>query len=507
MTSLGRTDLTPSQRTQLAASALGLQVPVATVAELARRFDVSRPTVYTARNVAARVLGTHFATPAHDRASPTLRATRALLARAVVGLRVAGVNSLRNIEDLLALVYPGVHLSYGEIQEILVEAEQRAAAFNAGADLSRIAAAALDELFSQGEPVLDGVDLDSGYLFVLALRASRGGDDWAEVLRQAQAQGLDLELVVKDAAQGIAKGVATVFPQAEQRDDCFHALYEMGTVRQYLERKAYGAIAREEDARQALAKQRRQGRDLHSAGQQLRRASERCQRVLDLHDAFERATRQAREALEFVNLQTGRRRTPAELQATLVQAGDQMLALRQRHCRRVGRYLKNRAPGLALYLADLGQQLAQLDEVFGAEQVDLACVITRLLTEVRDHRRPWRWYADGRHLVGALGLLQERAGEARADVLLGEIAALLAYRYRASSAIEGFNAAVRPHLYVHRGASQGFLELFRAYYNLRVRRWGRHKGTSAHECLTGERVDDWLTHLGYPPPASAATAN
>ena len=54
-------------------------------------------------------------------------------------------------------------------------------------------------------------------------------------------------------------------------------------------------------------------------------------------------------------------------------------------------------------------------------------------------------------------------------------------------------------VYVHKGATQGFLDLFRAWFNLRTRRWGRHKGTSAHECLTGQRVHDWLTLLGYPP--------
>ena len=71
-------------------------------------------------------------------------------------------------------------------------------------------------------------------------------------------------------------------------------------------------------------------------------------------------------------------------------------------------------------------------------------------------------------------------------------------RHRASSAIEGFNAALRPFLYVHKGVTQGFLQLFQAHYNLRVRRWGRHKGTSAYEVVTGTRVDDWLAMLGYP---------
>ena len=33
---------------------------------------------------------------------------------------------------------------------------------------------------------------------------------------------------------------------------------------------------------------------------------------------------------------------------------------------------------------------------------------------------------------------------------------------------------------------------------------GRHKGKSPHECLTGQRVGDWLTLLGYPPSPALA---
>ncbi len=83
--------------------------------------------------------------------------------------------------------------------------------------------------------------------------------------------------------------------------------------------------------------------------------------------------------------------------------------------------------------------------------------------------------------------------------LLHAIEVVLHQRHRASSAIEGCNAPLRPCLDVHQGATQGLLELFRAWLNLRTRRRGRHKGTSAHECVTGQRVHDWLTRLGYPP--------
>lgn len=99
-------------------------------------------------------------------------------------------------------------------------------------------------------------------------------------------------------------------------------------------------------------------------------------------------------------------------------------------------------------------------------------------------------------------MLRYNAGEKTPEVL-ASVKAVIRRRHRASSAIEGFNAALRPFLYVHKGVTQGFLELFRAYHNLKTRRWGRHKGTCAYECLTGERVEDWLTMLGYPPSSAA----
>ena len=75
-------------------------------------------------------------------------------------------------------------------------------------------------------------------------------------------------------------------------------------------------------------------------------------------------------------------------------------------------------------------------------------------------------------------------------------------RHRASSAIEGFNAGLRPYLYIHKGVSQGFLSLLQADQNLRTRRWGRLKGQSAHEALTGKSVEDWLSVIGYPPSST-----
>ena len=263
MTVLQRTDLTTSQKIQCAAAAVAGQHAHGSKTALSETYEISRPTVYAVGAAAQSVLRSHFESPLLQGAAVDVRVDDAQLRRAVplaararlvVALRVLAPNAIRPIEDLVPLLYPGVKVSYGTIQQMLVEAEGRAARFNAQVSLGGVEAGALDEMFSQGEPVLAGVDLDSGYLFGLSLSATRDGEAWAGLLREGQCQGLELSVVVKDAAKGIAAGVSEVFPRAEQRDDCFHVLYEMHKVRRRMERRAYAAIDREGEALGRLGK-------------------------------------------------------------------------------------------------------------------------------------------------------------------------------------------------------------------------------------------------------------
>jgi hypothetical protein len=389
----------------------------------------------------------------------------------VVALRVTAPNAIRPIEEWLPISYPGVRVSYGKVQSILVQAEARAKVFNAKAELSPIKASALDEMFSQGNPVLAGVDLENGYLFTLALRESRSGEDWAQVLRQAQGQGLELS-VVKDAAKGIEAGVQEVVPAAEQRDDCFHVLYEMNKVRRQLEQRAYGAIRREQDAQASLARIR--VKDHKKRERQRRKIAwmrRRCQEAIARFDAFETAMDQVREAMTYVDLDSGELRSGQDVGNFMAQAAEGIARIDEASCRKLAGYLTHRAPGLSLATTALNQQLHELEKVYPALALCLACLIWRLVSELRTQRRPWQRTEHTRLLLGAFTQLSALLG-AKTDALLDTVKGLLEKRYRASSAVEGFNAALRPYLYVHKGVTENFLDLFRAYYNLRPRRWG-----------------------------------
>ena len=497
MTVLQRTDLTTSQKIECAAAALAGQHEHGSKTALSEADEISRPTVYAAGATAEWVLRAHFETPLLQGAAVDVRVDDAQLRRAVVALRVVAPNAIRSIEDLVPLLYPGVKVAYGTIQQRLVEAEGEAARLNAKASLGAVKSGALDEMFSQGEPVLAGVDLDSGYLFGLTLSATRDAGAWAELLREGQ--GLELSVVVKDAAKGIASGVREVFPHAEQRDDGFHVLYEMNKVRRRLERRAYAAIEREGEALGRLGKIRAHDKTRRrKAKRALWSARRECAEAIERFDAFEAALDTLRGALECVDIETGALHRPEHVEALIEQVAGRVESLGVGECAKLAKYLRNRAPGLVLAQRSVLPRLEALAEEWSAQAVSLGCICWYLVKALNKRPRRARHRALSRHLLGAYGALREQLGAASA-VLLDAIEAVLHQRHRASSAIEGFNAALRPYLYVHKGVTQGFLELFRAYFNLRTRRWGRHKGTSAHECVSGERVHDWLTLLGYPP--------
>ena len=497
MASLTQIDLSTSDKVELASAAITLQENYGATTTLGKFFGISRPTVYEAKATAKKVLGRHFESEITD--ATHVFVDDAQLKRAIVALRIMSPNAIRPIEDLLPILYPSIHTpSYGVVQQILAVAEKNASAYNEKADLSQIHVGALDEMFSQGDPVLAGVDLETGYLFLLSLEANRGGSDWEKTLKQGNNQGLALEIVVKDAARGIADGVNRVFPDAEQRDDCFHAHYAMSKHRLILERRAYGAISRELELQNKLEKAQQRGHDsLIELETSLRAKRQRCLYAMELHDLFEQAMREVQDAMEFVDLQIGQIRTATEMQNAIETAAGKMQKMNDVQCVKVGNYIFNRATGLSMYMNEIAEQFKALAEWHGTEIVQLAAVIWRLVDDIKKGHRWWSRSQDKKHLMGAYHLFLQLAGK-KADTIFAVVDAILTKRFRASSAIEGFNATLRPHLYVHKGVSQGFLDLFHAYFNLRKRRWGPHKGTSAYECLTGKQVDDWLSLLGFP---------
>lgn len=491
---LDRTPLSSSDKRELISKTIICQAH-GDISFLAQEYKLSRKTIYHTRHLVNFALNGLVADIDEPDVIARVDVDVHQLRRAIVALAITAPNSIRAIEEQIPLIYPGCKVSYGYIQGVIVEAQIKARAFNQTVSLANIKSVALDEMFSQGEPVLAGIDLDSGFLFSLSHQSSRDGETWAQVLNEAKSQQMQPAHVVKDGAKGMAKGVEEVFEHIEQRDDVFHAIYLAGKAKLLLEHRAYRHITSEFDAQKAYKKSTAQNKK--SKAKSLDWAKKKCHDAVAKYSFAEQALKKIRAAFVSIDFKTGKLLTGEASQQLLVEA---IALLRQTisyHCLSVARYVENRLTGLTLACRHLHERLRQLCHDYSEATVSLAC---RFFERKRKLKKMSTWQRQqiSIEMLGAYKLIYAELAEDRADELMAKVSQMLTTRHMASSAIEGFNATLRSYLYVRKGVNQGFLDLFQAWHNLRPRRWGRHQGTSAYEVLTGKKITDWLTILGFP---------
>jgi hypothetical protein len=504
-----RQALHPSSAAQVAAVALGKQGVYGVVTDLAREHGLRRERVYELRDRGRVALETAFAEDRSAAGAPfMLQMSEADLKRAVVLLRVVTPASIRDIVELLPLLL-GQRMSYGSVWNTLHEAERRAAEWLAQVDLSGVTSVALDEMFSQRRPVMAGIDLDTGFLVQLEVHEDRSGETWARALGALRdGQGLNPARVVKDAGSGLAAGVRLAWPEIVEHDDLFHAVYAMGREASHVERRAYATIGAVDDLEKRRAKARDETRR-RSLGQQLRQARDWMEQCIERFDRFEELQREATRVLELSDPGCGRLRTSKEVVEVLTAVALKMKALGTKRIRKVATYLHNRAEGLGRYLDELSRRLDEVTDVAGGSVIVEAVVRAYQANLAVSKRAPsWERRARKDELRAAAAHLIEVSGRdpQRVKDAFDAVIPILVHRHRASSAIENLNSVLRPYLVVQKHAEPGFLKLFQFYWNTRTRQWGRWKGTSAYELLSGEHVPDWASLIDFPPSGGLAAA-
>jgi hypothetical protein len=238
---LNRTTLSSSDKRDCLAKVAACQAH-GDISQLSSEFNLSRKTIYQVKGAVSIALDNMLLESVSEF---QISVDKAQIDRTIIALSITGANSIRDIVELLPTIYPGMSQSFGYIQALQIKAQINAAVFNHNVSLHGIASGALDEVFCQNEPVLAGIDLDSGFLFSLAHELHRDGDTWAKILEQARSQGLNLDHIVKDGGTGMAKGAMAVFPNAQMKDDVFHAMYIVSKAITKVEKRAYRLIGEE----------------------------------------------------------------------------------------------------------------------------------------------------------------------------------------------------------------------------------------------------------------------
>jgi hypothetical protein len=342
-------------------------------------------------------------------------------------------------------------------------------------------------------------------LLTCAKTGDRSGAAWQAVLEPF----VNLELVVSDAAKGIAAGVQAVAasrsaapaaPAAAAAPahglDVFHTNQEARRVLAGPWRRAEAAWeqAAAADAPVAAAKQR--GQDARGVAAAARQAWARATRQLAAVDRLESAWQRARAALAVFRPDgtvNDRAWAEAEMQAALAE-------LRGPAWQKVRNFLTD-----ARALTFLDRLHRRLAEAVPGAALRRACVRRWWLRHLPP--RPAALAPPGRAQVQALLDAKIRDGELTAaeQAAYERVAQVPRTTVRASSAVEGINSVLRMQQGRHRKLTQGLLDLKRLYWNCRRLPTGRRRGHCPYELLEVPlpRTDFW-TLLQRGPPAAAA---
>jgi hypothetical protein len=340
-------------------------------------------------------------------------------------------------------------------------------------------------------------------LLTCAKTGDRSGAAWQAVLEPFA----NLELVVSDAAKGIAAGVQAVAaarsapgaPAPEHSLDVFHTNQEAQRVlaRPWRGAEAAWEEAEAADARVAAAKQ--QGQDARGVAAAARPAWTQAERRLAAVERIESAWQRARAALAVFRPDgtlNERSWAEAEIQAALPELGGP-------EWKKVRNFLTD-----ARALTFLDRLHRRLAEAAPDALLRRACVRRWWLRHVRP--RPTAPAPPGVAQVQALLDAKVRDGELTAaeQAAYARVAQVLRTTVRASSAVEGINSVLRMQQGRHRKLTQGLLDLKRLYWNCRRLPTGRRRGHCPYELLGVPlpSTDFWTLLQRGPTAAAGARA-
>jgi hypothetical protein len=466
------------------------------VTGMARELGTSRKFVYGLADRVVRAVSEAMAPcpPGPRPLSVSLEVDRIQLDRAIVTLAMAGGVSERGIAQCLDEIYR-VRPSVGYIDAVLSRASAEAERFNAELRLELPAAQVeADELFACGRAHLLAVEHSS--LLILALhrpeRCDKGA--WRGVLEEMSQRGVELVRVGSDGGKALGGAVGEL-PGVEHQLDLFHALRKVARVVRGLERSAYGAIAKEEKLAgkaKGLDPARLMGGYLH---ERLREVRMEAEAKIERYEAMRILGEWVAEALEAIEIRTGRLRGRTECLSELRAATELMRELRVDSVRELAAYLDRSGPGLLAYADQLALPMARLARELGTEGVRMLSrewLLGKKLRHARGARR-----TQARRELLQMRLLSTLHFGADYPDSRRRVARLLEGTMRGSSLAECINSLLRPYAQIMRGLGERLLPLFSLYRNAHVFERGKRAGRSPlHLAGIDTPEGSWLDWLG-----------
>lgn len=341
----------------------------------------------------------------------------------------------------------------------------------------------LDEIFFHRAPILMAVEPVSLVWLAGQRGPDRSGASWCEVIEPWPI----LEHVIADGGTGLANGVKLTNErrraQAQERGvepgpaitmglDVFHSQREMERVLQRQWKQVEHQLEEASEADAKVAQYKRRGRDARGVAGSAGRAWRKAERLFDEAVHVEEAVKQIKTALVWFDAD-GQLLSRGAAQQQLDKASEKLSGSQWSKVRRLLQDARS--------LSHLDRLEKQLAETVAEPQLREALTRLWTLSQQLKHAEDdevGRWGA----LVAMEQVLCGRLCPQWQEAYM-QVDELLRQAVRASSAVEGVNSVVRMHQGRHRHVSQGMLDLKRLYWNCRVFREGKRKGSRPYDLL------------------------
>jgi len=343
-----------------------------------------------------------------------------------------------------------------------------------------------DEIFAIHAPILVTIDARSTTILNIELASDRSAETWRahfEALEEHQFISLGM---ASDRGLGLVAGYQAACDMALWVADYFHEFRDLFALLYQLERKAYAAIGKEDDAAHKFARAKSEA-NLAKRLHQYDTAHHACEQAIALYDQLALLLHLLREALQLCSPH-GRLRTVENVRSELTLLFDMLEELD-------GVAITQTLQPIRTHLDDILVPFKQVEVV----TAELRFVVPHEALDVL----VLAWHHE--HLGDQSGSKKKRYHQSERDFWLACAEGLLGNEFdtlkalvfdkldtivRASSLVEMVNSLIRPYLHSCKGQiTQETLNLIMFYHNHRRYKSGKRQGKAPIELLTGKPLE------------------
>ena len=389
-----------------------------------------------------------------------------------------GKSPARCVADMTSLLFVN-GVSHPTVLKILDCAAEVARELNSDIDFGHLDVAVFDEIFKKKWPILAMADPISGLVYLEATD-DRSRDSWEKMLETLKAQGLNPETVNTDGGHGLLAALQKVFPKTLVMRDLFHVLYKLSKALRIMEAKCYRLILNVDTLRRNEATEQA----LVNAEQGCTQAIEIFDKLEKLYDSLRKASYLQHEAGvgEYVN---------SDQQGLILSELVENLQHFMRICshravKEAMTYLKNSKQSITAYKRHIEQKaVEQFGEIYAKHYLEYFMQLVEIMDQYKksyeSKSRQEFWGKKAAQLIAKSKLL---IGEKETTLAIAQAIEIFKTAVKSNSYIEAVNSVIRPYLDSHKSIPRWLCPILTVYWNNRVPKRGKRKGSSPLDHLT-----------------------